>query len=1163
MFIRPASLLLLFSAAALYGLFVLGCSNGAGNPVTAPETPGDNVEQPPALTSQNDSSMEEPETFLWGYYDLYFDIENMKVEAVASRSSMFTANVTMFLNMSPTGLGFTFNDVTPGPGYVDVDVAIAITHPLGLPKFNGYDVRGVFVGNGSGVMNYDSDLVYPVAGTDQILSNADGYTRWFNPAEFQVSGLFGYTPGVYAAKGYTGTATLNPYKYFAEGLGATDDLWTYLNSGGPQVGYFLCATTNARNYLLQFPIPLPGAKYGYAIVANWAGPDPDDHPSHAAEAVGVDVVDSSRVYYVDETDNGGRLVLDITVFDWDAELTGGVMQDYTINVESTVTSGYYHLNAPEMTPTASGDHWCTYHVGIAADSVTSTAGNEFWVIVADRYTDYTNPLKVPNAANDDPLAACFRFDLDVGTEPVLWIDLISPDGGEQWQIGENRKITWQADSHIQDVAIDLSLDSGASYTYSIISSTPNDGLFTWTAIPIEASGDLNRVRVSDADNAAIFDESDADFSISGDWVRVISPNGGEVWEAQSDQEITWESSTNVGLVYIAYSKDNFASDFNWICHGTQNDGSYVWENIPFDPSSTVRVIVFRPNPIMIDISDANFSIVVPPQYIHLLTPNGGEEWEIGADELVTWDSVGVPGNVNVYYSTDNFTSQVSTVASDIPNVDSFHWIDIPDDPNTTSRVKVESVDDPGIFDVSDADFSIVEAGWARTWGVEFDDSVRGIVTDPEGNIFVTGQANYDNPVGLSYIRKFDSAGGLLWSVSWGSEGSAWAYGIARDDDGYLYVTGGFNGTNVDFDPGPGTDLHTSDSGGDIFLSRFDSSGNFDWARTWGGVSASYIDSGYTVAAGTSGVYVTGWFTGTNTDFDPGPGTDLHTASGSHDAFLSRFSTSGDFAWAGTWGGDSFDAGYGIAIASSGMVFVAGGFTGTDTDFDPDPIGSTTRTSNGWSDMYLAWFDGFDVFQGVHTWGGTDWETAQGVAVDAVNNVYVSGYFVGADVDFDPGVGTDLHSSLGEEDCFVSKFDPSVSYLWAGTWGGVSYDEAYGVSADALGYVTVVGYFDIDADFDPGPGIDQRSSNGSDDCFWSRLDSLGNYVMAHTWGGTSWDECYAACMTDQGILYVGGSFRETGVEFAPVGVPCNEDSDIHDSNGDSDAFLIKYMHDGCW
>jgi hypothetical protein len=397
---------------------------------------------------------------------------------------------------------------------------------------------------------------------------------------------------------------------------------------------------------------------------------------------------------------------------------------------------------------------------------------------------------------------------------------------------------------------------------------------------------------------------------------------------------------------------------------------------------------------------------------------------------------------------------------------------------------------------------------------------------------------------------------LLWSVTWGSEGSVWAYGIARDGDGYLYVTGGFNGTNVDFDPGPGSDLHTSDSGGDIFLSKFDSSGTFQWARTWGGVAASYIDGGYGVAASSSSVYVTGWFTGTDTDFDPGPGTDLHTASGSHDAFLSRFSTSGDFEWAGTWGGDGFDAGYGLAIDGSGRVFVAGGFNGTDVDFDPDPIGSTTRTSNGWSDICLSWFDESDVFQGVATWGGTEWESANGATVDAVGNVYVSGFFYGTDVDFDPGVGTDPHSSLGEEDCFVSKFDPSVSYLWARTWGGISYDEAYGVSINALGNVAVVGYFDGEADLDPGPGTDQRISNGSYDAFMIRLDSLGDYVMGRTWGGASWDECYATCMTDSGITYI-------GVEFAPVGAPCLEDSDVHDSNGDDDAFLIKYLPDGCW
>ena len=54
-----------------------------------------------------------------------------------------------------------------------------------------------------------------------------------------------------------------------------------------------------------------------------------------------------------------------------------------------------------------------------------------------------------------------------------------------------------------------------------------------------------------------------------------------------------------------------------------------------------------------------------------------------------------------------------------------------------------------------------------------------------------------------------------------------------DSLGNVYVTGLFDGT-ADLDPGPGIDNHTSNGNWDIYLSKFDASGNFLWARTWGG-----------------------------------------------------------------------------------------------------------------------------------------------------------------------------------------------------------------------------------------------------------------------------------------------------------------------------------------
>ena len=59
-----------------------------------------------------------------------------------------------------------------------------------------------------------------------------------------------------------------------------------------------------------------------------------------------------------------------------------------------------------------------------------------------------------------------------------------------------------------------------------------------------------------------------------------------------------------------------------------------------------------------------------------------------------------------------------------------------------------------------------------------------------------------------------------------------------DISGNVHAAGDFQGT-VDFDPGNGVDNHTSNGNQDASLSKFDSSGNFMWARTWGGSSDDF------------------------------------------------------------------------------------------------------------------------------------------------------------------------------------------------------------------------------------------------------------------------------------------------------------------------------------
>jgi hypothetical protein len=472
--------------------------------------------------------------------------------------------------------------------------------------------------------------------------------------------------------------------------------------------------------------------------------------------------------------------------------------------------------------------------------------------------------------------------------------------------------------------------------------------------------------------------------------------------------------------------------------------------------------------------------------------------------------------------------------------------------------------------------NIIIGGWARTWGGSDYDYGYCVAVDETGNAYVTGyfggtsvdfnpdptavDLHSSNGAFDIFLSKFDPSGTFLWTRTWGGSVDDYGYGVAADGSGNVYVTGRFSGDSVDFDPDPTIeDLHTSDSY-DIFLSRFDSSGTFLWARTWGG---NDVDGGYGVDVDKYGnVFVSGYFCSISVDFDPdSTAVDLHLSCGGSDIFLIEFDASGTFVWARTWGGSDYDDGWGVAVDEWGTAVVTGRFEGVSADFDPNPTAEDLHSSNGDRDVFLSEFDSYGNFMWARTWGGTNDDWGSRVALDGSGNICVSGGFAGASVDFDPDpVAEDLHSSNGGPDIFLSKFDNSGIFVWARTWGGSNYDYGNGVAVDGAGDVYVSGlFYGASVDFDPDPvAVDPHSSNGMYDIFLSKFDPSGASLWARTWGGISDDDSLGVAVSESGNVYVSGTFQGMSVDFDP-----GTEYDLHSSSGEYDAFLSKFDPNGNW
>ena len=300
--------------------------------------------------------------------------------------------------------------------------------------------------------------------------------------------------------------------------------------------------------------------------------------------------------------------------------------------------------------------------------------------------------------------------------------------------------------------------------------------------------------------------------------------------------------------------------------------------------------------------------------------------------------------------------------------------------------------------------------------------------------------------------------------------------------------------------------------------------NFQWVRSLGG---SMSDEGRAIAVDASGnVYTTGVFQGVG-DFDPGTTTFTLTALGNKDVYVSKLDAAGNFLWAKQIGGTSaYVESHGIKVDASGNVFFVGEFQGV-VDFDP---GTAVFNLNGVNnDAFIAKFDASGNLVWSKDIGSSNVESARGLALDAVGNVFFTGSFSGT-VDFDPSAATFNLVAPGsnKQDVFVTKFDGAGNFVWAKNMGGTSDDIGYAIAIDANNNVYTTGSFSATADFDPGASVVSFTAAASTDMFISKLDPLGNYIWAKQF----------TCAAGKGIavdgnfnVYTTSAFAST-VDFDP-------------------------------
>jgi|GEM_PF-1351574 len=429
------------------------------------------------------------------------------------------------------------------------------------------------------------------------------------------------------------------------------------------------------------------------------------------------------------------------------------------------------------------------------------------------------------------------FQVDRGWAAV--INSIHPD---------NHEIDWNIVGTSGNYELEYSTNGGQNWS-TIVRDYPSAlGNFSWAVPNLPTT--QGRIRVKDAQNNNILDDSDANFTIeAADPVIVIcQPNGGEYWFVNDVDSITWEDAfVQAATVTLDYSTDGGAT-WNLITNNTANDGSYGWL-IPDTPSDMALVrITENGGGGYFKVSDSVFDI---RPIVTVTSPNGGENLQGCSVQSLTWESGGTSGVYDIDLSPDGGATWVS-VAGNLTRSGNFHtysWT-VNNVNSNNCLIRVYDRNDPTKGDTSDVPFTITP-----TFDVQ-------LLTPNGGEFWVAGTSQsiiYNLQGTTTAVRiEYSTNGGTTWStISTNTSGGAFSWNIPNipTNQALIRVVDRSNSCKVDVSDAVFNIVSeiaiTSPNGGEVWTGR---------VGTPGGV---YLMNNTNVTLNTGNFYDSGGETGSH------------------------------------------------------------------------------------------------------------------------------------------------------------------------------------------------------------------------------------------------------------------------------------------------------------
>ena len=388
---------------------------------------------------------------------------------------------------------------------------------------------------------------------------------------------------------------------------------------------------------------------------------------------------------------------------------------------------------------------------------------------------------------------------------------------------------------------------------------------------------------------------------------------------------------------------------------------------------------------------------------------------------------------------------------------------------------------------------------------------------------------------------------LVWSTYFGGNDGDYFSGLSTDASGNVVVSGYTSSVNNIASTGA---YQTTFSGYiDAFIAKFNSAGVRQWSSYYGGVNYEDV---YGMKVDASGnIYLTG-ATQSYTSIAT-TGAFKTTMSGNSDAFLAKFSPTGSLVWGTYYGGSADDNGRAVAFDMLGNVLLVGATNSVNGANDIATTGAHQVSFNGGSyDMMIVKFS----TSGTRLWGtfygGNNYDVALGVATDANNNVFVTGW---------TGSTTNIASFNGFQTTLGGTFDAVLIKLnsngarqWATYMGGSSSEGGSSVAVGVSGNIYITGTTSSSNNI-ASVGSYQSLSAGGADGYLSKFSTTGARLWSTYTGGSNDDVCRSVALDSAENVYISGNTLSTTLIATPNSYQTTY------AGGNMDGMLLKYNSSG--